>query len=172
MENKDIDPFDIRYVEVDQHDLIFHEAVPYQQRGYEALKSHSKVHKLYLDLAKRFSEESKDPRMKVGCVIATASGILYPGYNGDAKGGSNKPKSLEPGQSGFLHAEDNAIIKFNPTIHPNSILYVTHNPCETCATRIINTGVIVAVYYSEDYRTKDGVDLLREMGIPCDKLCF
>ncbi len=132
--------------------------------------------KLYLSFAKRISEESKDPRLKVGCIIATKSGILYPGYNGDERGGNNKPKSLEPGQSGFIHAEENSLLKFNPTIHPGSTMYLTHNPCEMCAKKIINTldgagnNAIVQIYYLEDYREKDGVDLLRSRGIGCDKL--
>ncbi len=125
---------------------------------------------LYMDFAKRIAQQSKDPRLKVGCIIATKSGILYPGYNGDEKGGSNVPESLEPGMSGFIHAEENAIIKFNPTIHPNSTMYITHAPCRMCAKKIVNTQAISSVYYLEEYRDLSGVELLRARGVECLQL--
>lgn len=133
-------------------------------------KRASSVDSLYIDFAKRISQESKDPRLKVGCIIATKSGILYPGYNGDEKGGTNVPESLEPGMSGFIHAEENAIIKFNPTIHPDSIMYITHAPCRMCAKKIINTQAISKVYYLWQYRDLSGAELLRHRGIECLQL--
>ena len=71
--------------------------------------------KFYMELAKLYASRSKDPKHKVGCVIVTREGILYPGYNGDEKNGSNTRDSLKVGGSGFVHAEANALMKFNPT---------------------------------------------------------
>ena len=122
---------------------------------------------LYLDIAKLYAERSHDPRTKVGCVIATPEGILYPGYNGDERGGSNEPDSLELGQSGFVHAEANSLIKFNPTIHKGSKLYLTHSPCVVCARMIVNAGSIIEVYYAQEYRSIQGLDILRNAGIRC-----
>lgn len=129
----------------------------------------NKWHKMYMDIAHRYAEHSKDPRLKVGCVIATVEGILYPGYNGDEIGGSNQPDSLEPGQSGFIHAEANALLKFNPTIHKNSVMYLTDSPCLVCARMIVNSRSITEVYYDTEYRDTRGIDVLRKSNIKCTK---
>ena len=54
-----------------------------------------------------------DPRFQVGAVIVTEDNtqVLAVGYNGDHRGGPNCVESTEPGQSGFIHAEINALIK-------------------------------------------------------------
>ena len=124
----------------------------------------------YIEIAKKYAGKSYDPRLKVGCVIATREGILYPGYNGDEIGGKNEPDSLEPGKSNFVHAEANAILKFNPTIHKNSKLYLTHSPCVICSRMIINTQAISHVFYETDYRDISGLDILRARGITVIKL--
>lgn len=129
-----------------------------------------KWHKFYINMAVQFADMSKDPRLKVGAVIVTPEGILYPGYNGWEKGGTNEPDSLEPGQSGAVHAEANAITKFNPTIHKGSTMYLSHNPCPVCARMIVNTQAISEVYYFEKYRDSRGIDILRERGIRCEKI--
>lgn len=129
-----------------------------------------KWHKFYLEMAKQFASMAKDPRLHVGAVIVTKDGILYPGYNGWEMGGTNEPDSLEPGQSGTVHAEANAILKFNPTIHKGSTMYLTHNPCIVCARMIVNTQAITAVYYGEEYRDVRGVNILKERGIRCEKV--
>jgi len=131
-----------------------------------------KLTKFYIEIARAFSRRSKDPRLKVGCVIVTPEGILYPGYNGDEIGGQNKHDSKEPGCSGFVHSEANAILKFNPTIHKGSIMYLTHNPCPVCARMIVNTQAIKAVYYAEQYRVGEGVNILTRSGICCAKVEF
>lgn len=124
----------------------------------------------YIGIARRFSTCSKDPRLKVGCVIVTPEGILYPGYNGDEIGGSNEHDSPEPGKSGFVHAEANAILKFNPTIHKGSKMYLTHNPCPVCSRMIVNTQAIRQVYYAEEYRIGEGINILERSGIYCEKV--
>ncbi len=124
----------------------------------------------YIGIARRFSARSKDPRLKVGCVIVTPEGILYPGYNGDEIGGKNDHDSSVPGQSGFVHAEANAILKFNPTIHKGSRMYLTHNPCPVCARMIVNTQAVREVYYAEEYRVGEGINILERSGIHCEKV--
>jgi dCMP deaminase len=129
-----------------------------------------KWHKFYMNMAKEFAKMSQDPRLKVGAVIVTVEGILYPGFNGWEKGGTNEPDSLEPGQSGTVHAECNACIKFNPTIHKNCKMYLTDSPCAVCARMIVNTQAISEVYYEREYRITKGVEILKERGILCRKL--
>jgi len=62
-----------------------------------------------------------------------------------------------------LHAEQNAIIQ--AALHGVSVaggtLYVTHQPCLTCAKMIINAG-IRRVVYAGHYPDPDAVAFLRE----------
>ena len=129
-----------------------------------------KWHKFYMNMAKEFANMSQDPRLKVGAVIVTQEGILYPGFNGWERGGQNEPDSLEPGQSGTVHAEQNAILKFNPTIHKDSKMYLTDSPCVVCARMIVNTQAISEVYYQREYRITKGLDILRNSGIAVFKI--
>ena len=131
-----------------------------------------KINKFYCGIARKFAGLSKDPRLKVGCVIVTPEGIVYPGYNGDEIGGNNEHDSDVPGCSGFIHAEENAIIKFNPTIHKGSKMYLSHSPCKMCARRIVNTCAIIEVYYNIEYRKQDGIELLQQRGIVCERLAY
>lgn len=134
---------------------------------YDKINNMYKHGELYMKIANEFAGESNSPRLKVGCIIVTEEGIIYPGYNGDELGGDNVPDSLEPGESGFVHAEVNAISKFNSTIHKNSVMYVTHSPCVVCARTIINTMAIKQVCYGTLYRDSKGIDLLNKRGISC-----
>jgi dCMP deaminase len=106
-------------------------------------------------------------RLKVGAVITSSDmrRILAIGYNGPAKGlPQDRCKASIPGACGCLHAEDNAIAAVDSTI-PNKILFVTHQPCEQCAQRVMQAN-IAKVFYSLTYRSDAGAALLSSVGIP------
>jgi dCMP deaminase len=65
-----------------------------------------------------------------------------------------------------LHAEANAITKIarSGNNSDGATLYVTAAPCIECAKLIIQAG-IKRVVYSEEYRLKDGIELLQRAGI-------
>ena len=121
---------------------------------------------IWISFAKTISERSYDPRNKVGAVIVTEDNtqVLAIGYNGGWAGGPNEVESLEPGKSGMIHAEINALIKMNYSHHKGKKLYVTLSPCRGCAKAIINGG-IDSVIYLDDYRDSSGIELLEEAGI-------
>jgi dCMP deaminase len=104
--------------------------------------------------------------MKVGAIIVNEDNtrLLALGYNGDYAGGPNEVESLEPGKSGALHAEINALIKCDYSYVGKKIMYITLSPCIQCAKLIIN-GKINEVVYHEEYRDTSGIELLRKMGI-------
>ena len=109
---------------------------------------------------------SSDPRLKVCAIIVPEdnTGILALGYNGTAKGLSNEPDSLVPGQSGMIHAEQNCLIKC-PFHYPVAKhMYVTHSPCLQCARLIVNAN-IRRVVYGQLYRDTSGLDVLRQAGV-------
>ena len=121
---------------------------------------------IWMDFASNIARRSPDPNFKVGCCIVTEDNcqVLSIGYNGDHKGGSNVRDSLEPGKSGFIHAEINALIKLDYNNPKAKTLYITLSPCSHCAKAIINGG-IAKVVYRDQYRDTSGLDLLEKHGI-------
>lgn len=121
---------------------------------------------VWSSFAMTISKRSIDPRFKVGAVIVTEDNtqVLSIGYNGDQAGGSNEVESLEPGQSGCIHAEINALIKLDYNNPKKKKMYVTLSPCKMCAKAIINAG-INEVIYLEKYRDESGLMLLVDSNI-------
>jgi dCMP deaminase len=126
-----------------------------------------KWNEIWKEFAVNISKRSPDPKFQVGAVIVTEDNtqVLALGYNGDHKGGPNCRDSLETGKSGFIHAEVNALIKMDYNNPKKKKMYVTHAPCPVCAKCIINAG-IDEVYYEKNYITLEGVNILKEAGIP------
>lgn len=81
------------------------------------------------------------------------------GYNGNYAGGPNGCDGDEPGKCGCLHAEINALVKNR--YGEGKVAFVTDAPCINCAKAMINAGIEV-VYYRNDYRLTEGIDLLKE----------
>lgn len=121
---------------------------------------------VWMGTARILSRRSLDPRYQVGSIIVTDDNtqVIAIGYNGDHKGGPNSVESIEPGQSGFLHAELNSLIKCDFNNPKRKKMYVTLSPCRQCAKAIIN-GAISEVIYMEAYRDISGLDLLKDSGI-------
>ncbi len=94
--------------------------------------------------------------------------VLAVGYNGNYRGGPNVVESLEPGKSGMIHAETNALIKSDYNNPKKKVMYVTSSPCSGCAKLIINGG-IDEVVYDEEYRDPSGLDILRAGGVKTRK---
>lgn len=121
---------------------------------------------IWIEFAKTISRRSADPNFKVGCCIVTQDNtqVLAIGYNGDHKGGSNERESLEPGYSGFIHAEINALIKLDYNNPKQKTMYITLSPCKHCAKAIINGGIDKVIYLNT-YRDTSGLNLLKEHGV-------
>jgi dCMP deaminase len=120
----------------------------------------------WMSVAKTMSERSYDPRLKVGAIVVSEDNtqMLSVGYNGNYKGGPNEHESTEPGQSGFIHAEVNALVKCDYNFPKKKHMYITHSPCRQCAKLIINAE-ISKVVYEQLYRDPSGIELLKSAGI-------
>ena len=118
--------------------------------------------KIWMKMAETIAQRSHHPTFKVGAIIVTSDNtqVLSLGYNGNAKGMSNVPQSDEPGCSGLLHAEINALLKLDFNNPKDKVMYLTLSPCENCAMAVINSGV-KEVVYKEEYRDKTGINLLK-----------
>jgi len=123
-------------------------------------------HETWMSIARTVAERSYDPRLKVGAIIVSKDNtrLLSLGYNGNYRGGPNEPDSLDPGQSGFIHAEMNALVKCDYNFNQDKIMYLTHSPCVQCAKLIVNANISRIVYETE-YRNIEGIRIIESCGI-------
>jgi dCMP deaminase len=124
----------------------------------------------FMGIAAEVAKRSTCPRAQVGAIIVRDRRILTTGYNGAPTG---LPHCTEVGclmVDGHcrrtLHAEQNAIIQ--AALHGVSVaggtLYVTHQPCNTCAKMIINAG-IKRVIYAGEYPDELAVSFFEQAGV-------
>ena len=113
----------------------------------------------FMRIARQVATRSTCLRRHVGAVVVKDKRILSTGYNGAPSGLPHCDETsclrdklgIPSGQRQEicrgLHAEQNAIIQ--AALHGVSIrgsdIYVTHQPCITCAKMIINAGIIRVV---------------------------
>ncbi len=129
---------------------------------------------IYMRLAKLMSERSTCHRLAVGTVITTTDfrKVLAVGYNGNATGLHNGCDREEPGNCGCLHSEENAVINCDAPRSIEKVVFVTHLPCVQCAKRLINLGNVKSVYYGNEYRITDSIDVLKSVGIAVEKIAI
>ncbi|MCG6567623.1 deaminase [Tessaracoccus sp. ZS01] len=128
---------------------------------------------LGLATARLWATRSADAKVQVGaCLLDRWHRVVGVGYNGRAAGEPNERESMAQGQSGFIHAEVNALLAANWNGEGHT-LFVTHEPCATCARLIINsrrvTRVVYETGYTEVVRSEvglpSGAQILREGGL-------
>ncbi|ADY26892.1 CMP/dCMP deaminase zinc-binding protein [Deinococcus proteolyticus MRP] len=106
---------------------------------------------LGMETARLWATRSADPKVKVGaCILDHHHRVVGVGYNGRAAGEPNERESLAQGASGFIHAEVNALLAANWNGEGHT-LYVTHEPCATCARLIVNSRRISRVLFAQNY---------------------
>jgi dCMP deaminase len=124
----------------------------------------------FMDITFQVAKRGTCDRARVGAIIVRDRRILTTGYNGSPAG---LPHCDEIGHlmiAGHcmrtLHAEQNAIIQ--AALHgiglAGGAIYVTHQPCLTCAKMIINAG-LKRVVYAGHYPDENAVAFLREAGV-------
>ena len=96
--------------------------------------------------AKLIAEWSKDPRTKVGCVIADKEhNQLSSGFNGFPRGIADDGRLLERDVKLriIVHAEANAIAAAARNGHSlkGSVAFITLPPCSQCASLLIQAGI-------------------------------
>lgn len=127
---------------------------------------------IYMQLASILAARSTCRRLQVGTVITSTDfrKVLAIGYNGNATGLPNHCDRDEPGNCGCLHSEENAVINCDAPRFIEKYVFVTHLPCVGCAKRLINLGNVKAVYYRDEYRIKDSLDVLKSVGIQTEQV--
>jgi dCMP deaminase len=130
----------------------------------------NKQHQLdqrYLKMAAIWSLNSYCRRRKVGALLVKDKMIISDGYNGTPSGFENVCEDENNQTKPYvLHAEANAITKVAKSGNSSdkATMYVTSSPCLECAKLIIQAG-IRRVVYTENYRSEDGINLLKRAGI-------
>ncbi len=122
------------------------------------------------------STRSSCERLNVGCVIVSSgehkNRIVAAGYNGHIAGAMHNSCVRDGHEQNTVHAEQNAIadaarrgVSLN-----NSIAYITHFPCITCAKLLASVGV-KSVRYRTDYNNDAlALDILKQANIEIIKL--
>jgi dCMP deaminase len=111
----------------------------------------------FVNIVQTIAGLSVSSTLKVGCIAVKHdfSRIASIGYNGSFAGDIAKngveEDSMEPGQSGFIHAEVNMITKFRAQDPENYIVLLTHSPCNMCSKILVNAG-FTQIYWISEYR--------------------
>ncbi|MGL5957973.1 MAG: dCMP deaminase family protein, partial [Phocaeicola sp.] len=116
----------------------------------------------YLRMARIWAENSYCIRRQVGALIVKDKMIISDGFNGTPAGFENLCEDENQVSKPYvMHAEANAITKIAKSNNSSegATMYVTASPCIECAKLIIQAG-IRRVVYGEQYRLRDGIDLL------------
>lgn len=130
-----------------------------------------KLDERYLAMARIWSLNSYCVRRQVGALMVKDKMIISDGYNGTPSGFENVCEDGDRTKPYVLHAEANAISKVAKSNNSSmgATMYITASPCIECAKLIIQAG-ISRVVYSEEYRSSEGIDLLRRAGIEVDQV--
>lgn len=128
--------------------------------------------RIYMELAFMLAKRSTCHRLNVGTVITSTDfrRVLAVGYNGNASGLPNGCDREEAGNCGCLHSEENAVINCDSPRQTPKVVFVTHLPCVQCAKRLINLGGVEKVYYCENYRSCDSVEIFKRLSIQIEQL--
>jgi dCMP deaminase len=129
---------------------------------------------VFKDMLLRVADLSVSSTKKVGCIALRKdfSKIASFGYNGSYAGAEiceatgTEEESLEPGKSGFIHAEINMIAKFKENDPENYIILLTLSPCDTCTKVLVNAG-FKHVYWIETYRETHHLRIFNKCGVTC-----
>ena len=129
---------------------------------------------IHMAAALLWATRSTCKRLQVGAVLAKGGRTISTGYNGAPSGlphCNDENCKSQPQCKRTVHAEMNAILfaaRYGISTE-GAELYTTHSPCIDCAKAIINAG-IKKVYYIEEYRNREGLELLEQAGIELYKL--
>jgi len=137
----------------------------------------------FMDIAFMVSTRSRCPRRHVGTVLVQGKKLLGTAYNGAPMGvqdcseaGCMIVEEYEPAPATTsaaamvkkqrcirtIHAEQNLLLFTDRVDREGSVVYVTDQPCWTCANMLANSGISEIVYYRPYPKDYDKVAALME----------
>ncbi|SEN07507.1 dCMP deaminase [Paenibacillus sp. OV219] len=137
----------------------------------------------FMDIAYMVSTRSRCPRRHVGTVLVQGKKLLGTAYNGAPMGVSDCSEDgcmiveeyemqVDGEQEQMIkkqrcirtiHAEQNLLLFTDRIDREGSTVYVTDQPCWTCANMLANSGVIEIVYHRAYSKDSDKVNALMEL---------
>jgi dCMP deaminase len=131
----------------------------------------------FMQIAHLVATRATCPRRSVGAIVVKEKHIVATGYNGAPAGLPHCPPDGDKNEwpkgcliSGHcmrsLHAEQNCLLQAAKigVQCAGATMYVTCQPCNTCAKMIINAGVD-RVIYEGDYPDDFSLELFRDSGL-------
>lgn len=100
----------------------------------------------FMEMAAQVSSRSKDPSLKVGCVVVSEDKVMVAtGYNGIPSGVADLEERMQrPAKYLWTsHAEENAVAqsaRVGARLKGGSV-YTTNVPCSRCARMLIQAGI-------------------------------
>ncbi|MCF2940832.1 cytidine/deoxycytidylate deaminase family protein [Paenibacillus alkaliterrae] len=140
----------------------------------------------FMDIAYMVSTRSRCPRRHVGSVLVQGKKLLGTAYNGAPMGVQDcleagcmiseeiEMKLMDGKEQLFkkqrcirtIHAEQNLLLFTDRADREGSTVYVTDQPCWTCANMLANSGIIEIVYHrSYPKDSEKVVALMAQKGI-------
>ncbi|MFX3633753.1 MAG: cytidine/deoxycytidylate deaminase family protein [Candidatus Pristimantibacillus sp.] len=136
----------------------------------------------FMDIAYMVSTRSRCPRRHVGAVLVQGKKLLGTAYNGAPMGVQDCLEAgcmiseewevkLEDGKEQIvkkqrcirtIHAEQNLLLFTDRADRERSTVYVTDQPCWTCANMLANSGIKEIVFHRGYPKDSDKVTLLME----------
>ncbi|MDQ0058404.1 deoxycytidylate deaminase [Paenibacillus harenae] len=136
----------------------------------------------FMDIAYMVSTRSRCPRRHVGAVLVQGKKLLGTAYNGAPMGvhdcleagcmiAEEIEVKLEGGKERVvkkqrcirtIHAEQNLLLFTDRADREGSIVYVTDQPCWTCANMLANSGIVEIVYHRSYPKDSEKVAALME----------
>lgn len=134
----------------------------------------------FMDIAYMASTRSQCSRRHVGAVLVQGKKLLGTAYNGAPMGvpdcseagcmiAEEYELAVVDGEERMvkkqrcvrtIHAEQNLLLFTDRDDREGSVVYVTDQPCWTCANMLANSGVIEIVYHREYPKDSEKVKLL------------
>lgn len=132
-----------------------------------------KWHIRYIELCEHIAKWSNCTKLQVASVIVNKQNrIVTTGVNGTLAGLNNKCEE-DNGMTKFssYHSEENSLLEClrqgKSTV--GCIIYCSHFPCPQCSKLICGAG-ITHVYYRNDYRDMNGMELFKLANIKIKKI--
>ncbi|WEK53092.1 MAG: cytidine/deoxycytidylate deaminase family protein [Candidatus Cohnella colombiensis] len=141
----------------------------------------------FMDIAFMVSTRSRCPRRHVGTVLVQGKKLLGTAYNGAPMGVQDcseagcmiveeftAPPDDSPSSEMIkkqrcirtIHAEQNLLLFTDRVDREGSVVYVTDQPCWTCANMLANSGIVEIVYHRSYPKDHEKVaSLMRQRGI-------
>lgn len=126
----------------------------------------------FVGILNQIAQLSTSSQLKVGAIAVHKKfqKIASFGYNGSYPGAPINPEtgteedSLNPGLSGFIHAEVNMVAKFREHNPEDYIIILSHSPCTVCTKVLVNAG-FKYIYWVNLYRETSHLSILSNYGI-------